>query len=143
MKNITCPICGEDRLKETRKRIGKVFVVLRCEKCGLEFLSRSPESVEKCEICGYNKHPFALERHHRRNGSQIVLCGNCHNIITRTGREYALKDKEQIKFMIDALIKMLKPLNPRLLRELIVEEIEKNMPKRVDFCLKSVRKKHI
>lgn len=59
----------------------------------------------KCEICGYNKHPSALEFHHRnpdnkikniskmmnQNSSKIdiikeiskcmVLCANCHAII--------------------------------------------------------------
>jgi len=132
MSTHRCPICKKGVLKAKGKRADG-FYFFECRNCGLEFFSRRKfYRREKCQICGYNKHPFALDRHHRKDGSIVVLCGNCHNIITRTGQywKYAL-NIEKWRKMMNAVIKTLYPIDQQLLRNLIQEELEKYKTARV------------
>ena len=102
------PVWRANKRKRTRKSRALWIKDMRTKICAIKL-------GKGCKICGYNKHPEALEFHHRDSKEKLfviswavskclnreaifyeiskcdVLCSNCHRIKHAKRREYELK----------------------------------------------------
>jgi len=80
----------------------------------MEFLKGSPVKEKKCCLCGYDL-PEAIEEHHISYSPAItiMLCANCHRIVTRLDRCQGFYDYERCRELI---------LHYREIRDIIWEQ---------------------
>ena len=66
-----------------------------------EILERIPIRKRECALCGYNL-PEAIEEHHICYDPPftMLLCANCHRIVTRVDRNEGFYDYERCRDII-------------------------------------------
>ena len=107
----TCPICGQ-QYEAKRTDPNSITCGVKCgniyktkPKSSIYVIPKS--SMKQCSVCGYNKYPALLERHHidrDRSNNDItnlsILCPTCHDEIhyeSKTGRfRFVTECKEEI-----------------------------------------------